>query len=147
MRHRIVFMLLGFWILTVGFAGLHAQGLPAVLPANEDSWSPIGLGTNGIVYSLAVYNNSLIAGGQFSIAGGTAVSCIAAWNGTAWVPLGAGMNGIVQAMIVFDNKLIAGGQFTTAGGEAASYIAAWDGASWSPLGTGMDGFVEALVVY
>ena len=114
------------------------------------SWSPLGSGINYGVWSLAVYDNKLIAGGCITTAGGVSANNIASWDGFSWSPLGSGMNSYVQGLAVYDNKLIAGGLFTTAGGVSANYIASWDGSSWSPLGSGMwgdDRWVFALTVY
>ena len=38
---------------------------------------------NQSVLALAAFNNELIAGGNFTTAGGTAVGYVARWNGTA----------------------------------------------------------------
>jgi hypothetical protein len=102
------------------------------------------------VHALIVYDNQLIAGGEFITAGATAANRIAAWDGSSWSALGSGMGpeyGSVIALTVYDNQLIAGGSFTTAGGTDANNIAAWDGSSWSPLGSGMDSYVYALTLY
>jgi hypothetical protein len=104
------------------------------------------------VWAFTVYNNELIAGGNFTTAGGVSANYIARWNGTRWAPLGSGMNDAVRDLTVYNGELIAGGRFTTAGGVSASRIARWDGTSWAPLGSGMGGgqrydHVEALTVY
>lgn len=112
------------------------------------TWSPLGTGMGATswtpdVYALAVLTNGdLIAGGQFTSAGGIAASRIARWDGTAWSPLGSGMGSlpgiIVYALAVLPNgDLIAGGGFSTAGGIGAARIARWNGSSWSALGSGM----------
>ena len=64
------------------------------------------------VHALMVYNGELIAGGEFTTAGGTEANCIARWDGTTWSPLDSGMNGEVFALTVYDGELIAGGRFT-----------------------------------
>ncbi len=122
------------------------------------TWFPLGTGTNGFVYALAMHpNNSVYVGGSFTLAGGVAGTAYVAmwgWNtpgpvyalGTeTWIPLGTGMNLPVYALCVGpDGTLYAGGAFTTAGGVSANYIAKWNGTSWSPLGTGMNAAVAAL---
>lgn len=127
-------------------AGRNGAGL--VSPAGRAS--PINsselAGVDGHVYALTVYDDRLVAAGAFTMAGGTEVDFIAAWDGTGWSPLGSGMNGAVRALTVYDGQLIAGGSFTTAGGIAAPGIAAWDGNEWSPLGIG-PGAARALTVY
>jgi hypothetical protein len=115
------------------------------------SWDSLGSGITGVggtwVEALALYDNKLMAGGEFTRAGGVSANYIASWNGSSWDTLGSGMNGSVYALTVYDNKLIAGGEFTTAGGVSANRIASWDGSSWSPLGSGMNSGVYALAVY
>ena len=138
-----------------------AGGTPVNLIARWDgtNWSPLGSGITGgfhtcppYVAALAVYKGELIAGGEFSTAGGTEVNTIARWDGTTWSPLGDGMgagfsNISVQALTVYNGELIAGGLFTAAGGTESNFIARWDGSTWSPLGSGMNSTVYALSVY
>ena len=88
---------------------------------------------NRTVWSLTVYNNQLIAGGDFFTAGGVAANYIASWDGSSWSALGSGIGGLrhaVYALTVYNNQLIAGGFFSTAGGVSTNYIASWDGSSW-----------------
>ncbi|MEW5796331.1 MAG: hypothetical protein AB1772_08200 [Candidatus Zixiibacteriota bacterium] len=43
-------------------------------------WSPLGSGTDGEVDALLAFDNALIVGGQFAIAGGKATPHIARWT-------------------------------------------------------------------
>lgn len=104
-----------------------------------EGWSPINTGMNGPVHALTIFNGNIVAGGEFTNAGGQSVNNIALWNGTAWQPLGLGVNGGVLALAVFNNELIAGGEFTTAGGIVAYKIAKWDGINWTSLNSGFNG--------
>jgi hypothetical protein len=122
----------------------------------QPSWSALGSGIAGWVFSLSVFDDgsgpALYAGGAFTTAGGVSANCIAKWNGTTWSALGSGINGgYVYALTVFDDgsgpALYAGGIFTSAGGSAANSIAKWNGTSWSALGSGMDYWVQALTVF
>lgn len=113
----------------------------------SQNWLPLGSGMNSQVTALTVYNGELIAGGDFTMAGGVPVNSIAKWNGTSWSPLGSGIIGVVNALTVYNNELIAGGHFFTAGAVDASCIAKWNGASWSPLGTGVNYYVTCLTVH
>ena len=108
-------------------------------------WSALGApgsGTNGPVFSLAVFDDgtgpALYAGGSFTTAGHVSASRIARWDGTSWSALGAGTDSWITCLAVFDDgsgpALHVGGQFSSAGGIAASRIAKWDGTSWSALG-------------
>ena len=132
-------------------------GLQNIVQWDGRAWSrlaglPLG---EGIVWSLAVYDQQLIAAGRYDLAGTDFVNNIAAFDGFTWRPLGSGLELIltpqydvdVQAMLVFKNTLIAAGYFDTAGGVRASNIAQWDGASWAPLGEGVSNEVHALTIY
>jgi hypothetical protein len=95
------------------------------------------------VFSLAEYNDELVAGGSFTMAGGQPVSNIARWNGSAWRSLGSGVGpmafGSVYAMTTYNNELCVGGYLSTAGGTPANRIARWDGSDWRALGSGLSG--------
>ncbi len=86
--------------------------------------------------ALTVYDNKLIAAGDFTDAISDTVHNPAAWDGSSWSALGLGIRGSVGTLTVHDNLLVAGGQFSSAGGVAANNIASWGGASWSALGSG-----------
>jgi hypothetical protein len=138
--------------LIVGGDFLTAGGASAKYIARWDGigWSTLGTGMYtglGIpgVYDLEIFDDDLIAGGNFSTAGGTAVSGIARWNGTGWSSVGSGLVGRVYELVVYGPQLIAGGVISLGG--PTEYIGAWDGTSWSSLGSGMEGWVDALAVY
>lgn len=129
-------------------------------PANSiASWDGIswdsmqgGVGQNPpyvpYVFSLASYRGTLIAGGWFTLAGGSPANYIAQWDGMTWKPLGTGTDQRVLAMTAYHGDLIAGGDFMSAGGVPAGRVARWDGSNWSCLGqVGMDGRVLTLTVY
>jgi hypothetical protein len=109
------------------------------------AWLPLGTGMDGAVRCLAVLpTGELVAGGDFTIAGGAAANHVARWNGVAWSPLGAGLNGPVYALAVRPaGDLVAGGAFTSVAGGADRTLARWDGQTWSGIG-GTDGTVLAL---
>lgn len=113
-------------------------------------WSPINTGMNGPVHALTIFNGNIVAGGEFTNAGGHNVNHIALWNGTAWQSLGLGVNDSVLALAVFNNELFAGGEFTNAGGIVALKIAKWDGNNWTSLNSGFNGDndkVMSLIVH
>jgi hypothetical protein len=136
------------------------------------NWSalegPGGVGVDGTVYSLTVFDDgsgsgpALYAGGAFTTAGGVTVNRIARWDGSDWSalegPSDVGMDGGVLALTVFDDgsgsgpALYAGGWFTSASGVTVNRIARWDGSTWSamagPGGVGMMHHrVNALTVF
>ena len=142
-----------------------AGGVSASRIAQWDgyTWSPLGLGTTGTVFALAVWDDdgdgpnppALYAAGNFLSAGGFNASRIAKWNGVGWSSVGGGTNATVYALAVFDDDLgdseppalFVGGYFTTAGGVSAKRIAKWDGTTWSPLNDGVGNYVNALAVF
>jgi hypothetical protein len=82
---------------------------------------------NNIVSALAVLpNGDLVAGGDFTTAGGVTANRIARWSGSSWAPLGTGMNSLVEALAALPNgDLVTGGFFTNAGGVGSAYFARW----------------------
>ena len=50
----------------------------SVTPTSQWAWEPLGSGTNDYVRGLTVYDNKLIAGGDFDSAGGVSANNIAA---------------------------------------------------------------------
>ncbi len=126
--------------------GGNPLGNTAIL--DDGAWVPLtGGDTNGEVWALTVFDDHLIAGGQFSLAGAQAANNVAMWDGSVWSPIGVGLNGPVYSLTVHDGELIAGGGFLYAGITQVNHIARWDGSSWQPIGTGFDGNVLALTTY
>ncbi|HMQ70454.1 MAG TPA: hypothetical protein PKC58_15870 [Ignavibacteria bacterium] len=113
----------------------------------SQDWSGLSYGMDNWVHALCVYNGELIAGGQFTHAGGQPANYIARWNGISWSPLGAGTNGEVDALTVYNGQLVAGGRFTNAGGIDVNFIAQWDGTNWNDDLGGVGSIVAALTVY
>lgn len=116
------------------------------------TWSPLGSGMasesgNPYVATLVVYQNKLIAGGNFTTADGKRARGIAAYDGTGWSLLNASLNGHVYALAKFNERLVAAGNFTMTGDGSANHIASWDGSEWTSLGAGLNGDVWALSVY
>ena len=85
------------------------------------------------VSALTVWNGDLIAGGQFTTAGGQTVNRVARWDGSAWHPFisggEVGTNSRVDALTVWNIDLVAGGNFLFAGGQTVNRIASWRCAS------------------
>src|SRR5262249_49323350 len=111
---------------------------------------PLGIGANAPVRALTLYNDNLVAAGDFTGIGSVLAGHVAQWDGAAWHPLaGGGANGTINALSAYAGELIAGGSFTTAGGQPASNIARWNGMAWQRLGSsvftnGTNGAVSAL---
>jgi hypothetical protein len=88
---------------------------------------------------LVEWNGVIVAGGQFSEAGGQSSQSVASWNGSVWESLGGGINGSVYALATYQGDLIAAGNFGQAGGVPVNNIARWDGEQWFPLSSGITG--------
>jgi hypothetical protein len=141
-----------------------AGGIVASHVAKWDgtTWSPLGAGTNGSVYTLAVFDEgsglALYAGGNFGQAGGVPARQLARWTGSEWRGHGGGVanaagGGKAYAMkavgkgAAVDPGLYVGGEFAAAGGVAAGNIARYDDQGWHALGDGVDGEVFALCLF
>ncbi len=144
------------------------NGAPADHIAKWDgtSWSSVGSGIDGDVYSLTAIDAGqpggplLIAGGGFQTAGGVFARRIARWDGANWSALGsgigwfgvAGSTSSVDALAFYDSgsgpELYAAGNFVEAGDLPTGAIAKWNGTSWSSLGSFANPqFVFALHVF
>ncbi|MBK8164409.1 MAG: hypothetical protein IPK64_00440 [bacterium] len=111
------------------------------------SWSALGTGVNNEVWSLAVYDSALIAGGHFTQAGGVTTNRIASWSGGSWHTLGSpqGTSNSIQALLPDATGVIAAGDFDGAGSAVSPNRAArFDGSQWQSLGNGLDSSVRCL---
>ena len=101
---------------------------------NSQSWTQVGLGTNGSVNCMIEYNGELFIGGGFTQAGGQVVNRIVKWDGASYIPVGSGTNSPVYNSIIFNNELYLQGGFNNINGVPLNYgIARWDGINWSSL--------------
>jgi hypothetical protein len=126
---------------------------------NGTTWSNLGLGVGNIVYSLSLGpDGELVAGGNFTTAGGNDAFGIATWDGTFWSPLGIGTeapnspvaqtSGYVFATAAAPNgDIYAAGTILDAGGLDVNRIARWDGVAWSPLDAGVSGDPSGNAVF
>ena len=118
----------------------------AVYKWTGETWQSLGGGMTNTFGSarvrslLLMPNGDLIAGGDFTAAGGVEANNIARWDGTTWSPLGVGVNQAVFALAQLPNdELLVDGYFTTAGGIASNKVARWDGSAWHAYGAGVTG--------
>ncbi len=85
---------------------------------SDDTWHPLGTGMNGSVYALAATDDTIYAGGAFTVASGDAnIIRVAAWSDDTWHPLGTGILGTVEALATDDTHglLYAGGDSSPRG--------------------------------
>ncbi len=123
---------------------------------NGTTWSPLGSGVDAIVRDLLVVNDgtpspSVVAAGDFLIAGGVSAPKVARWDGATWSGYGTGPGqaGSVFAVAVCDDGTI-GGPALYAGGSAGipGRVAKWNGSAWVSVGGGIDNAnVFALASY
>jgi hypothetical protein len=116
-------------------------------------WDQVaGVSEDGTVYTLAVYDGMLYAGGAFSTIAGQSAKRLArcGGTGTSWEEVGGGIDpnapgAIVLALAVLDDTigeaLFVGGKFTTAGGVSAASLTRSGSSAprTSPGGTGASG--------
>lgn len=119
------------------------------------TWTPLqqgitGSGDNEYVATLAMVNQKLLVGGQFSTAGTVAANNIAAWDGTSWKSVGSQINngtgGTVNAIVAGHGVIYVGGTFTRAGAVPVANLARWNGTEWSSVDGGVNGYVNALAI-
>ncbi|HZN37496.1 MAG TPA: WD40 repeat domain-containing protein [Planctomycetota bacterium] len=104
------------------FGGVAADNLARW---NGSAWSPLGLGVDGPVSTLAAApNGDLVVGGTFNNAGGAPANRVARWNGQVWSALGGGL-----ALQPFD--LAAGANGEVLAGQIG--VMRFDGLTWGPL--------------
>ncbi|MCK5941225.1 MAG: hypothetical protein KAI24_04575, partial [Planctomycetes bacterium] len=124
------------------FVGSQAIANVALYDPATQTYAPMGAGFDGPVRALALFGNDVIAAGDFSASGATAVSNLARWNGAAWGDVGGGVTGPVHALEAAGATLYVGGAIVQAGGLGASGLAAWDGQSWSATALGVVRFQQ-----
>jgi hypothetical protein len=117
--------------LVVGGANLTAGSVlrpQRVMTWDGTTWDSLGNspGASGTVRALAVWNNQLVAAGDFT-GGGT--DRVALWNGSSWQPLGTGFPVDVGSLAVFGADLVATG--TPA--AIPPVIQRWNGSVWTAL--------------
>lgn len=92
----------------------------------------------GTVNSIIVYNDKLLAGGDF----GNFIPMIYEYDGTDWSPLEYA-EGVVNCMAVSGSDLIVGGSFL---GQPSNNIQKYSAGTWQAIGTGLDGTVHSLAI-
>ncbi|MBL7932942.1 MAG: hypothetical protein JNL60_13625, partial [Bacteroidia bacterium] len=122
--------------LPVGCIAKYSKG-------ETNGWSAVGNGGIGgynftaDVWSMAVYNGKLYAGGTFTSIGGVTARNIAVWDGTIWSQVGGGLQSSLyngaRKLFVYNGELYASGSFTQAGSVQVSGIAKWDESNWSAV--------------
>lgn len=138
--------------LFAGGSFSEARGVEAagIVGWNGEQCFPLGAGVTHFVsgnpmsvYALASDETSLLAGGDFTLAGETWAPFLARWSGDQWNAVsdslaGAGSNNGIFALTTDGNNIFAGGRFIHQG-MALNHLGRWDGNSWHSLGSGVQG--------
>ena len=127
------------------FTGSGETPLSNVARWDGTEWRDIGSGVgvtseygyNGQVRALASYQGSLIVGGYFDQAGGSAVSNLASWNGSTWSGMGYMGGGGVTGFGIVQGTL-----FVSNTWEAN--LSSWDGISWQKV-DGLEGYAFTML--
>lgn len=120
---------------------------------NGTTWSPLGTGIRNsgantpLIHALATFENDLIVGGLFELAGDVPVANLARWDGTQWTMYGGGTDAGVLALCAQDDSLYVGGVFTLAGGVTAVRAVRRSGGVWNEISGFEDGTVEAITEF
>ncbi|MBK6884654.1 MAG: T9SS type A sorting domain-containing protein [Flavobacteriales bacterium] len=98
----------------------------------QGRWDTLGV-LRGLIHSMVLYRDTLIAGGEFLAASDLPCEGIAYYDGTQWHPYGD-LERSVRRLRVLDNELYAVGGFDLADGQPAPGVAKRVGNSWQPVG-------------
>jgi hypothetical protein len=113
------------------------------------SWTTLGSGVNGDVYSLAVQGDNLIVGGYFNHAGSIFANNIAEYNITTklWSAMGGGARRSVGAIAIDSSGGVYAAIYNPLiGNTYYDYLGAWDGTNWSTYGNGLNsGYISGLI--
>ena len=94
------------------------------------------------ISALTVFDNCLIASGNFTDSTGVFSFGIGRWDGTSWTGMG-GPGSVDAAMFTnYCDTLVAAGTSSWLG-----HIAKWDGRAWRPFGSGLNDQALAAAVY
>lgn len=126
--------------------------IAGIVPAQaaQPGWSTAFYRTavDGPVEVLMPWQDGLVIGGFFNVAGPVSSPGVAYYDGETWHALGDGLRlGGVYGFCLHAGELYACGNFHYSGDQAIAGIARWDDAAWRPVGTGGPAIVEALASY
>ena len=136
-----VYGLIEFGGELVACGNFNFGGTPTQVAAwNGTTWDALGqhFGVSDYVFNLAVFNGVLVAGGRFTLSGGSNLAWL---DGNVWKPLGGGTNDEVDALAVTGGKLYVGGSSMGFDGIPTNHVGTWDGTAWSSLTSGLQGQV------
>jgi hypothetical protein len=127
-------------------------GTAGVVMLSDGNWVSAGGGLNTdtslcstpTVYDLALYDNRIVAGGNFSLIGATPFHPLAVYNGSGWESFGSSLLNnscwvatTVQKLKADGSKLYVAGHFSKSGAKSLINVALWQGNDWVALGGGL----------
>lgn len=107
-------------------------------------------GNPGYIYSLAVYEGQIVAGGLFDAVDGTTTKSVTIFNGAEWASLNIPSNGLndkVYKLLEHDGNLYAAGIFFE---PFYTVLFKWDGSAWTLYQMDVDHVIwdlEDLFIY
>jgi len=119
----------------------------------REAWSPDMLGIGSQADAATVWNDRLVAVGDFSgVANGGAIlhsTCEAMFDGTSWSTFGAGTGAGIQAVCAttWGSDLVAGGWVSRGIIQGDRAVALWNGSAWQLPGSAMPPYAWSLVEY
>lgn len=119
---------------------------------NGESWSPLGLGiddpTYAAVFALTVDpSGSVIAGGEFSRAGGNEMWGLAKWDGGGWFPVGTqGFDHRVTSLAWGPDNSLYIGRTRRWGGDRGGDVYRMIGTTWQQVGPALGGSTGVLAL-
>jgi hypothetical protein len=143
----------GRLVIASGFDEVDGLVVRGIASFGPEGWTAFGQGLEFVenvwgdrgpmrVDALAATSMGIVAGGQFTFAGGLPARNIAIWTGERWTAGGAGLLGSVHAVVESGGRVFAGGDF---GATGEGYISELDGDTWVSIGNSLSGPVRALL--
>lgn len=129
------------------FDAVGGTPMAGIMRWNGTNWNGLGSGFTGDLppfanrypHAMTIFQNDLIATGNFTHAGGILCNGIARWDGSMWAAMGEGFNAAVYGVSVHQGQLYAVGAFTASATTEMQRIARWNGTAWESPGFGFPG--------
>jgi hypothetical protein len=136
-----------YFIAFGGTGQINNIDMGSIAQWNGTKWITIGNGMNGTVYAMATWNNKILAGGNFTKAGGITANRFAMWDGNKWdTLLNEFTNGTIYAIAIMNNEIYVGGNFNLNNNLTSNYVAKWNGSHWVAVGGDVNYTVYTLEV-
>lgn len=118
---------------------------PPNTPGEDDQWITWDSGFNGAVQDLVVFDNKLIACGEFGIAPWDVYGKIVAWDGVSWAALGAETD-YPSSLVVFRDSLVTS-LIASNHDSTWTEVKQWAGFQWIQLGPNFNEMIVTSAVF